>query len=189
VVGKVAAGDYDPVPRVGTAAPLIVTAELPPPLQARADALRRAHYPPERNQLAAHVTLFHALPPFAEGEARSLLAALAAETAPPPAVLAAVMDLGTGTALRIDSAAMLEVRGLIAERFHGLLTLQDQPAPRLHVTVQNKVLRAEAKALQSVLAGSFQPEHFAFSAIALHRYRGGPWEAVGRWTFRGRTRR
>ena len=189
MTGKRAAGDDEPLPRVGAAAPLIVTAELPLPLQARADALRRAHYPPERNQLAAHVTLFHALPPFAEGEARSLLAAIAAETAPPPAVLAAVMDLGTGTALRIDSAAMLEVRMQIAERFHGLLTLQDQPAPRLHVTVQNKVARAEAKALQSALAASFQPEPFTFSAIALHRYQGGPWEPAGRWTFRGRTRR
>jgi hypothetical protein len=173
----------------GTAAPLIVTAELPTVLQARAEGLRRAHYPPERNHLSAHVTLFHALPPFAESEARSVLAALAAETPPPEALLAAVMDLGTGTALRIDSAAMLAVRDFIADRFHGLLTRQDQHAPRLHVTVQNKVLRAEARALQSALALQFRPEPFAFAGLALHRYLGGPWEPVGRWTFRGRIRR
>ncbi len=178
--------DEEETPHGGTAAPLVVTAELPAPLQARADGLRRAHFPPERNHLAAHVTLFHALPPFAEGEARSLLAALAAETPPPEALLAAVMDLGGGTALRIDSAAMLDVRDCIAERFHGLLTRQDQHAPRLHVTVQNKVLRAEAKALQAELSGAFRPEPFAFAGLALHRYLAGPWELIGRWTFRGR---
>jgi hypothetical protein len=167
---------------------LIVTAELPAPLHARADALRRAHFPPERNHLAAHVTLFHALPPFVEGEARSLLSALAAETPQPAALLAAVMDLGSGTALRIECADMLALRDHIAERFHGLLTQQDQHRPRLHVTVQNKVLRAEAKALQAALAADFRPEPFAFAGLALHRYMGGPWEAVGHWTFRGRAR-
>lgn len=187
--GQTASGDDDNLPRAGAAAPLIVTAELPATIQAQAEALRVAHYPAQRNQVAAHVTLFHALPPFAESEARSLLAALAADTAPPAALLAAVMDLGTGTALRIESAALLDVRAMIAERFHGLLTLQDQPAPRLHVTVQNKVPRGEARALQSMLAAGFQPLRFAFPRLALHRYKGGPWEPVGRWTFRGRPRR
>lgn len=181
--------DDEILPRAGAAAPLIVTAELPAPLKAHAEALRRAHYPAERNQVAAHVTLFRALPPFAESEARSLLAAIAAETAPPAALLAAVMDLGTGTALRIESADMLDVRARIAERFHGLLTLQDQPSPRLHVTVQNKVPRSDAKGLQNMLAAGFQPARFAFPGLALHRYKGGPWEPVGRWTFRGRIRR
>ena len=44
------------------AAPLILTAELPPDLHRWATELRRAHFPPERNLLEAHVTLFHALP-------------------------------------------------------------------------------------------------------------------------------
>ena len=45
--------DEEETPHGGTAAPLVVTAELPAPLQARADGLRRAHFPPERNHLAA----------------------------------------------------------------------------------------------------------------------------------------
>ncbi len=166
-------------------APLIVTGELPAALHSRAEALRRAHYPPERNVVAAHVTLFHALPPFAEEEARALLAALAAAVPPPEARLAQVMDLGTGTAFRIESNELLEVRERIAERFHGMLTQQDVPPPRLHVTVQNKVERAEARALQAELALDFRPENFRFAGLALHRYRGGPWEPAGRWSFRG----
>ena len=58
-----------------------------------ADGLRRAHYPPERNRLRAHVTLFHALPPSSEGEVRRLLGDLSAGPAP-EAELAGLMNLG-----------------------------------------------------------------------------------------------
>ena len=47
---------------------LIVTAELGPADLAWLDRLRRTYYPAERNQLPAHLTMFHALPPSAEGE-------------------------------------------------------------------------------------------------------------------------
>jgi hypothetical protein len=120
-----------------------------------ADRLRRAHFPPERNFLAAHVTLFHALPPFAEEEARALLARVCADHAPPEARLSGVMDLGKGTAFAIECAPLLALRDDIAEHFHGLLTAQDSHRPRLHVTVQNKVERAAARSLQTALeAGS-----------------------------------
>jgi len=168
---------------------LVVTAELPASLHARAEGLRRAHYPPERNRVPAHVTLLRALPPFLEAEARQCLAGLAAELPPPPARLTGVMDLGTGTALGIESPALLEVRAMIAGHFHGMLTLQDEGVPRLHVTVQNKVARAEARALQATLAPAIREERFVFTALALNRYQGGLWEPAGRWAFRGQSRR
>lgn len=170
-------------------APLVVTAELPPALQSRAEALRRAHYPAERNQVPAHVTLLRALPPFIEEEARRLLAALAAELPPPGARITGLMDLGTGTALAIESPALQDIRAMIAAHFHGMLTQQDEGIPRLHVTVQNKVVRADAKALQAALGPAILPERFTFAGLALHRYLGGPWEAAGRWSFRGRDNR
>lgn len=177
------------MPPAPTATALVVTAELPPALQARAEGLRRAHYPAERNHVPAHVTLLRALPPFVEDEVRSLLGALAAELPPPPAILNGVMDLGTGSALAFESPALLDVRAMVAARFHGMLTMQDQGVPRLHVTLQNKVLRAEAKALQAALGPTIQPERFAIAALALHRYCDGRWEGAGRWAFRGRPRR
>ena len=61
---------------------LIVTAMLPPDIFAWAEGLRRAHFPPERNLVPAHLTLFHALPPSAEDEARRLLARTAREWTP-----------------------------------------------------------------------------------------------------------
>lgn len=165
--------------------PLIVTAEMPPDVLAWADGLRRAHYPPERNQLRAHVTLFHALPPWVEAEARTLLGDLAA--APPPeATLSRVLDLGRGTAFAIECPEMLELRGAIADRFHGLLTAQDSHRIRLHVTVQNKVSPGESKALQRDLAGDFTPFPFRFHGLALHAYEGGPWRTIRTFAFRGR---
>ena len=55
--------------RGADAAPLSVTAQLPRDLHARYTALRTEHFPPERNYLDAHVTLFHALPAMCEAEA------------------------------------------------------------------------------------------------------------------------
>lgn len=167
-------------------APLILTAELPPDLHRWATELRRAHYPPERNHLEAHVTLFHALPPQTEDELRGLLARLAGELAPVRARLERVMDLGRGTALKLASPDMLELRARLSEHFRGLLTAQDSHPPRLHVTIQNKVTLAEAMALQAELAGLVRPRDFAFPGLALFRYRGGPWEAVRSFAFRGR---
>ena len=165
-------------------APLIVTAELPEALQSRADQLRREHFPPERNHLNAHVTLFHAIAAPYEDELRDLLA-VEARAKPIAARLDGVMSLGGGTALKLTSLTMLELRERIAERFHGLLTPQDLQVPRLHVTVQNKVSSTKAKALQAHLAATIEPRDFAFAGLALHRYRGGPWELVKRWSFRG----
>jgi len=59
----------------------------------------------------------------------------------------------------------------------------------LHVTVQNKVAKAEARALQAELGAVFRPESFRFAGLALDRYLGGPWESLGRWSFRGKVRR
>jgi 2'-5' RNA ligase len=166
-------------------AALIVTAELPADLQAWAERLRRAHYPAERNQVAAHVTLFRALPPSCEDELREALAAVARARPPVPARLDGIVSLGRGTALGLASPAMLALRAELGERLHGLLGPQDRPEPRLHATVQNKVSEREARALQADLAGVVQPRDFRFAGLALHRYRDGPWEFVKRWSFRG----
>ncbi len=170
----------------GADAPLILTAELPRDLHARFTALRTEHFPPERNFLAAHVTLFHALPPMCEGEIVTLCKRLAAEFAPVAARVAGPMSLGGGTAIRLESPAMLDLRDLVAEHLRGLLTGQDQHRPRLHVTVQNKVATAEARALQAALAETILPQAFAFPGLGLFRYRGGPWEAIKTFAFRGR---
>ena len=168
-----------------TAAPLIVTAELPSDLAAWTERLRRAHYPADRNRVAAHVTLFRAMPPSCEDELRDVLAAVAREQGPVPARLDGLMPLGHGTALGISSPAMLDLRAEVTGHFRGLLPPHDAPAPRLHVTIQNKVIEREARALQAELARTLEPRDFRFAGLALHRYCEGPWDFLKRWSFRG----
>ena len=165
-------------------APLLLTAELPPGVLAWADALRRAHYPPERNRLRAHVTLFHALPPSVEEELLRVLAQLA-RTAPPPARIDGLMKLGGGTALAVDSPAMVELHGLIAERMHGLLTAQDKRELRLHVTIQNKVSLEAARALQAELGPTLRPLSFRFRGFGLYAWEVGLWRPIRTIAFRG----
>ena len=166
-------------------APFIVTAELPGEVFAWADGLRRAHFPPERNKLAAHVTLFHSLAPSLREELPRELARLAAAYAPPPARIDSLMDLGGGTALAIRSPQLLAVREEIAERFFTMLTTQDRGGKRLHITVQNKVERKVAQALQAELGPDLAARDFRFTGLGLHIYRNPFWESLGVWKFRG----
>ena len=164
--------------------PFIVTAELPGEIFAWANGLRTAHFPPERNHLAAHVTLFHAFAPSLREELPRELARLAGEYAPPEAQLDGLMDLGGGTAISLRSADLLAIRDEIAERFHTMLTAQDRGGKRLHITIQNKVERKAARALQDALGPTLEPHAFRFTGLGLHRYLGPHWEPVGAWKFR-----
>jgi hypothetical protein len=163
---------------------LVITAEIAPPDLSWLDQLRRAHYPADRNRLPAHLTMFHALPPSAEREARSTLARLASERVP-RASIEGLMDLGGGVAFRVVSADLDRIRRQLAEDFHGLLGAQDAGGWRPHVTIQNNVPPKEARAVIAKLQRDFQPRPLAIGGLGLHRYLGGPWEKLAAYSFRG----
>ena len=166
-------------------APIIITVEMGKADQAWANGLRRAHFPAERNFVDAHITLFHHLPPSHLPEIKSRLAALVGDYPAPVAWLSDVLLMGKAVAFRVDSPELSAMRAELAETFRGLLIPQDQATPKFHITVQNKVEAKEAKALQAQLASAFRPRPLAISGLSAHYYRGGPWEQIGRWSFRG----
>lgn len=166
--------------------PFIVTAEMPRDILNWSDGLRKAHFPPERNKLAAHVTLFHAFAPSLREELRSVLSRMTADHAPPTARIEGLMNLGRGTALAVTSPTMLGIREEIAGHFHGALTAQDQHKPRLHITIQNKVTPEVARSLQANLAPELKPRDFRFTGLGLHLYLGPHWETLATWPFRGK---
>jgi hypothetical protein len=169
--------------RSEAAGPLIVTALFGAGDDGWLQQLRRTHYPPERNRVPAHLTLLRQLPPSLEAELSSRLAA--ATAAPPPAAtIAGIMDLGEGTALRVESPALDEIREALADAFFGLLTPQDLAAWRPHVTIQNKVEPREARALQQRLSAGFEPRPLAIRALASWRYADGPWLPLKTHAFR-----
>jgi len=165
--------------------PLLIVAELPPDILAWADDLRRKHYPPERNRLAAHVTLFHGLPPSARIAVSSLLSEFARRP-PPEACLGGIMDLGRGTALAVESPQMVALHAEMAERLIGLVQQKDARPLRLHITVQNKVPEAEAGALQRELREALRPLRFHFRGFGLYGWTGEIWRQMKLFPFRGR---
>ena len=164
--------------------PLIVTAEIGASDFAWLDGLRRDHYPADRNRVPAHLTLFYALPPSAEGEVRHMLARAAARPAP-RAFIAGTMTLGGGVAFRIASEELDRLRAELAERLRGLLTAQDAAGWSAHVTIQNKVAPRQARALLEALGSEFDRRPLKIAGLGLHSYLGGPWETLQKYAFRG----
>jgi hypothetical protein len=163
---------------------LILTAELAADDFAWLEGLRRKHYPPERNRVPAHLTLFHALPPSAEREVRTLLSAATAAKSP-KALIEGLMNLGGGVAFRVVSAGLDRIRDDLVERLHGLLSAQDSAGWRPHVTIQNKVTAKAARELMEELESRFIPRPLAIRGLTLHRYLDGPWEQIATYSFRG----
>ena len=162
--------------------PLVLTLALDDAAQAGFDALRRAHFPPERNHLAAHVTLFHALPGEQEPAVRSELERTADRRAFAVRVTR-VRSLGRGVAYDLDAPELAALRRRLAGQWEPWLTPQDRAWHRAHVTVQNKVQPDAARALLAELARGFVPYDVEARGLALWRYLGGPWEPLGRYDF------
>ena len=163
--------------------PLIVTLLLDDAAQARFDRLRAEHFPPERNHLAAHVTLFHALP----GEHLDAVRVDLTDAADRPSFDVAVTGLrflGRGVAYTLESPDLAAVRGGLVSAWQPWLTPQDRQRHAPHVTVQNKVDPAVARALHERLLAEFAPWTIRARGLGLWRYLGGPWEPVSEHPFR-----
>jgi hypothetical protein len=166
------------------AAPIIVTATLGDAEFAWLDAQRRANFPPERNHLRAHLTMFHHLPPSADAEVLAVLKDEVRASAP-LARLTGLINLGRGVAYRVDSPDLAAIRERLADRFVTFLTPQDAAPWRPHITIQNKVSPETARALLHQLEAEFRPGTLVISGLAAHWYRGGPWELIAGYKFRG----
>jgi 2'-5' RNA ligase len=168
------------------AAPIIVAAEFGGADFAWLDGLRRAHFPPDRNRIAAHLTLFHHLPPSLLDELTARLMQATRNVPRPVAAIGKPMFLGRGVALRVHSDALVALRADLAEAFQSVLTPQDRAGWRPHVTIQNKVDPAVAKALHAELERDPHiARPLAITGIATYYYRDGPWEPIARHRFAG----
>lgn len=156
--------------------PLIVTAALDAASFAALDALRRRHFPAKLNRVPAHVSLFHHLP----GEERDTVLATLREACGAMAPFALEPNewrsLGRGVALAYEAPELAALHGRLAGRFAGWLTAQDRQGFRAHVTIQNKVAPAVARATLERLRDGAEPPRPTVEGLALWHYRGGPWQ-------------
>lgn len=161
---------------------LLVTLRLDPQALERFEALRRRHFPSARNQVPAHVMLLHALPP--DGAVLPAIAAVA-QREPLAVTVAGLRSLGRGVAYVLHSPALEAVHSCLARRFEPWLTAQDRQAYSPHVTVQNKVTSAVARATLDELRAEFAPWACTGVGLEVWTYRGGPWEPLAYEAFSG----
>lgn len=171
------------LPPAAIEAPLILTLTLDEEAQQHFDELRTAHFPPARNYLRAHVTLFHHLPGADYATIAQHLQHVAAATPPLPLRVAGVRFLGQGVAYSLENDQLRQLHRELQTRWAEHLRPQDLQPLRPHITVQNKVTPAVARALHEQLATNFEPYAITGTGLALWAYRGGPWEALARFPF------
>ena len=164
-------------------APLIITLKLDQASFAKLDLLRRTHFPPERNFIPAHITLFHALPGEQFESIVATLISICQQTEHFPIIVSQPRSLGRGVAITIESPALLRIRGQLADAWQGWLTPQDQQRYKPHLTIQNKVSSTAAQELLATLSASWQPLSAMSEGLSLWRYLGGPWGPAGEFEF------
>lgn len=157
--------------------PLVVTLAMDAGSQRFFDGVRSAEFPPERNHLAAHITLFHAVP---DDDLQAVVASVTEMAARPSFTIevTGLRFLGGGVAYALASRDLDLVRKDLASRWRGQLTRQDQQPHRAHITVQNKVAAGFARATYERLALQPLPPPIQATGISVWRYLGGPWEPV-----------
>jgi 2'-5' RNA ligase len=166
--------------------PLILTLRMDEFSQERFDRLRELHFPPERNYLSAHLTLFHKLPGERTAEISTDLREICQNRQPLVLTATNLRFLGRGVAYELSSPELVDLRRELAGRWEPWLGAQDRQGFKPHVTVQNKVAPKTAQALREQLLASFSLFEVGGVGLSLWRYLGGPWERVGTYRFDGR---
>lgn len=162
--------------------PLILTLALEPSAQQHFEALRQRHFPPERNFIPAHITLFHHLP---AAELPAISTQLASTTAIPafPVSVTGLRSLGRGVAFQLESPTLVTLHARLARAFYDWLTQQDRQGFRPHIVVQNKVDAPTAKRTLAELSATFAPFTTHATGLLLWRYLGGPWQPLAEFPF------
>jgi 2'-5' RNA ligase len=166
-----------------TTAPLILTLQFDERSFAFFDEQRRRYFPPERNFIPAHLTLFHALPGEQLETIQRDLKSRASDQKLFTLDVTGLRPLGRGVAYALASAELTDMRRHFAQIWNDWLKPQDRQNHNPHVTVQNKVDPTQARALLEDLSDGFTPFQVEAIGMELWWYRGGPWEKVRSFPF------
>jgi len=161
---------------------LILTLQVDPEAQAHFETLRQRHFPPERNLIPAHLTLFHQLPDAAA--TIEILERLAEEQIVFDVRVTGLRSLGKGVSYTLASQTLTSLHSRLARVFQDDLIAQDRQRFQPHIVVQNKVTPEAARALLAELQQGFVPSNIHAHGLDLWRYLDGPWEYLRAFPFR-----
>ncbi len=156
--------------------PLILTLKIDRDSFDYFDELRRLYFPPARNFLAAHVTLFHHLPDESLIKIKDELRTLSGATRVFPLAFTRWRFLGKGSAMTIESAELIKLRVALADLWRENLTAQDKQKFQPHITVQNKVAPDEARRLFEDLSADWTAKTGAAEGLTLWHYDAPHWK-------------
>ncbi len=161
--------------------PLILTLAIDPIAFEYFNTLRQQHFPPARNYLDAHLTLFHALP----NEAAIIDVVKATTSLQTTFVFSVVepVSIGRGVAFKIVSKELVQLHKNFHNAWHQSLTPQDKQTIWPHITVQNKVTTQQAQTLLAALKKDFTPFEATATGLQLWVYMGGPWRRLHEFGF------
>ena len=160
----------------------VLTLKLDPAAQAHFEALRQQWFPPERNLIPAHLTLFHTLPeePWitqALEDAAAGTIAFALGTPTPKSI-------GRGAAFFFNSPEATALHKHLRKAFQAVVTPQDQQGFRPHIVAMNKATPAAAKLCLEALQTHRLPQEITATGSDLWRYLNGPWQHQQTFPFR-----
>ena len=162
--------------------PLILTLQLNPETQAFFDGLREIHFPPARNYLRAHLTLFHALP----GEELTTIQTQLKEVTKNRSAFKLEHKgwkvIGKGVAFILQSPQLMELHRILQSQWRSRLTPQDAQGLWPHITIQNKVSPELAKSAYEQVK-EMQPPAIQATGLCLFYYDNGPWEFIESYSF------
>ena len=150
--------------------------------QAFYENLRQRYFPPERDLVPAHLSLFHQLPD--DDHTVRALRKVSEATSAFPLTHPVAKSIGRGVAVFFESANLKQLHATLAAAFEADLIPQDRQRLRPHIVVQNKVdpelARATLPRIQAIPLIELQA-----IGLTLWRYLGGPWEHVADFPFAG----
>jgi hypothetical protein len=170
--------------------PFILTLRLDKVTEHLLTQLRTKYFPKHRNFLAAHITLFHALPASRQPDYAKILTDLTSRTAPFTIGIKNPFPLGQkGVGLNVSSFKLRNLHDEILRAFReeGVeLTEQDQAKIKAHVTVQNKVGEEEARRTLEAVKREWNERGARAEGIVVWRYEvGGEWTWLKEYEFKG----
>lgn len=151
------------------------------------NALRQQYFPPERNIVPAHITLFHALPGNQKTVIEQHLQWQCSQTPGFTLQLPTLRFLGNGVAIEVEAPELIDLRQALAQTWNHWLTTQDRQGYRPHITLQNKVAAADARHLYEQLSEQWQSLSGYSDGVSLWYYRNGPWELANEFLFTDRS--
>jgi len=166
-------------------APLILTLTLDKSSQKYFNRLRAVYFPADRNYLDAHLTLFHKLPGSEIDTIQQQLADISQEQSNLSLEVKQLRMMGRGVAFSLESDLLLKLHNRLSQLWKPWLSPQDQQTLWPHITIQNKVEVAKAKALYQKLGHNFSPFIAEGLGLSLWTYQQGPWQWLNDFPFTG----